>query len=823
MLLTASLNYLKGMKKSVFCQLSPSPQLVSKYNLDELNQLILKPFPTRTTAVITPRWVTSNQGKDEQVWGCSIKEYEWLRQITLRTPCGTITLIRLPANVRHAALTHQDMIDAKSDPIKFAAGVEKANASIRERVGDRIWDKAFKFQQECVRFCIAHNGRALIADDMGLGKTIEAMITTCYYKEKWPCLIVTPAKCRSGWMMELTGYLGIPSADVEIINTGADLKPRKRKATKAKSKAKSKSKAKVKDDEEDGESKESKKPMKRFKIGREFLDNDDDVGGVPPTSPPAEGDCIPLSPPAKGDASTLAQTSPPPETSTLPASTAGGQGGGTPPLEGIEPPPEFVEAWSGWFSRENKKLPSFTIVSFDLVALHLKLFKNRDYRVVVVDESHHTKNSESKRSKSLMEIVRDADHALLVTGTPLTKTKEVHPAASALYPHLFSNFFEFANRYCDPKTKTISCKGMSRQITTYDGRTLANELHVVLASLMMIRRSKAEVKDEISQLPPKTRSKLFLDPDKKRIKLAEKHASKVDLTKITVDEKLEEDCGKNNAFLEAVRKICKLKLPFVERYLDLLLDPLGPDATPDQLAAHPLADSMKHAIDLRGWIQSPEQKAEGKPGTINPMKILLFGHHKQMLDSIETVLQRKRIGFVRLDGCTPPRKVFDIINNFQNDPVCRVALLSITAACAGITLTAANAVVFLEMHASAISMLQAEDRAHRIGQKLPVHCRFLMFPGSVEEIVWSLLNNKVKSLTSIADGDIRSFKGKRIDEDSSAVSSYVSSDPIGTVDAVGSDDPSNESDDIATEIHLNLGPAPPSIDEEEDGDGDGDG
>jgi SWI/SNF-related matrix-associated actin-dependent regulator 1 of chromatin subfamily A len=71
--------------------------------------------------------------------------------------------------------------------------------------------------------------------------------------------------------------------------------------------------------------------------------------------------------------------------------------------------------------------------------------------------------------------------------------------------------------------------------------------------------------------------------------------------------------------------------------------------------------------------------------------------------------------YMRIDGQTKAEHRQENVKKFQNDKICRVALLSITAACLGLTLTAASTVVFAEVHWTPALMQQAEDRSHRIG------------------------------------------------------------------------------------------------------------
>ncbi len=55
--------------------------------------------------------------------------------------------------------------------------------------------------------------------------------------------------------------------------------------------------------------------------------------------------------------------------------------------------------------------------------------------------------------------------------------------------------------------------------------------------------------------------------------------------------------------------------------------------------------------------------------------------------------------------------------------------------------------------------MQAEDRAHRIGQKSSVLIRYLIAPGSSDDIMWSLLTRKLQVVGQALDGNDDSHAG----------------------------------------------------------------
>lgn len=136
----------------------------------------------------------------------------------------------------------------------------------------------------------------------------------------------------------------------------------------------------------------------------------------------------------------------------------------------------------------------------------------------------------------------------------------------------------------------------------------------------------------------------------------------------------------------------------------------------------------------------------------NGAKFLVFAHHQSVMNAIESYLQRKRVGYIRIDGKVTPHLRHEHVTSFQTDVNVRVALLSITAANVGLTLTAASTIVFAEMTWTPSIMHQAEDRAHRIGQKNSVNIYYMHGPGTLDDLIFKILQDKALVTSGITDG-----------------------------------------------------------------------
>jgi SNF2 family DNA or RNA helicase len=81
----------------------------------------------------------------------------------------------------------------------------------------------------------------------------------------------------------------------------------------------------------------------------------------------------------------------------------------------------------------------------------------------------------------------------------------------------------------------------------------------------------------------------------------------------------------------------------------------------------------------------------------NDTKFLMFAHHKAVMNGLAHHLDKRGVGYIRIDGSTAQGPRASLVDRFQNEATCRVALLSITAAGVGLTLTAASLAVFAEV------------------------------------------------------------------------------------------------------------------------------
>ncbi|NXM04975.1 ZRAB3 endonuclease, partial [Tyrannus savana] len=357
----------------------------------------------------------------------------------------------------------------------------------------------------------------------------------------------------------------------------------------------------------------------------------------------------------------------------------------------------------GGISTSKVTILGYGLLTSDAQTLTDTLYR-QNFEVVVVDESHYMKSRNATRSQILLPIVQKARRAVLLTGTPaLGRPEELFMQIEALFPRRFGTWTEYAKKYCNARVRFFGKRAQ------WDCRGASNleELHRLLSAIM-IRRLKNEV---LTQLPPKIRQRIPFD--------------------------LPQAAAKN------------LSATFAE--WEKLMRNLNADATESHF-------SQVMSLITRMYKETAIAKAGAVKDYIKMMlendklKFLVFAHHLSMLQACTEAAIESKARYIRIDGSVPSAERIHLVNQFQKDPDTRVAILSIQAAGQGLTFTAATHVVFAELYWDPGHIQQAEDRAHRIGQSSSVNIHFLIAKGTMDTLMWAMLNRKAKVTGSTLNG-----------------------------------------------------------------------
>ncbi|XP_050239569.1 uncharacterized protein LOC126688785 isoform X1 [Quercus robur] len=366
----------------------------------------------------------------------------------------------------------------------------------------------------------------------------------------------------------------------------------------------------------------------------------------------------------------------------------------------------------------------FNIISYDVVPKLQNLLMASEFKVVIADESHFLKNAQAKRTTASVPVIKKAKYAILLSGTPaLSRPIELFKQLEALYPDVYKNVHEYGNRYC---------KGGIFGI--YQGASNHEELHNLIKATVMIRRLK---KDVLTELPVKRRQQVFLELAEKDMKQINALFCELEVVKGKIkacQSKEEVDSLKFNQ----KNLINKIYTSSAEAKIPAVLDYLG-------------------TVIEAGC------------------KFLIFAHHQPMIDSIYQFLLKKKVGCIRIDGGTPAASRQALVTDFQEKDATRAAVLSIKAGGVGLTLTAASTVIFAELSWTPGDLIQAEDRAHRIGQVSAVNIYYLLANDTVDDIIWDVVQSKLENLGQMLDGHEKTLEVSSSQTSSSPLKQKVSS------------------------------------------------
>ena len=149
-------------------------------------------------------------------------------------------------------------------------------------------------------------------------------------------------------------------------------------------------------------------------------------------------------------------------------------------------------------------------------------------------------------------------------------------------------------------------------------------------------------------------------------------------------------------------------------------------------------------------------------------KIIIFAHHRDVMDALASALISFGVRYVRIDGSVDGADRRAAVEVFRaGTRGVRAALLSVTAAGTGLDFASASSVVFAELPDEPALVRQAEDRAHRRGREvgnggkgkggMPLNVYFLIAKGTSDERRWRALD---AGLQRVAEALADEGKGK---------------------------------------------------------------
>ncbi|KAF7457390.1 Chromodomain-helicase-DNA-binding protein 2 [Cryptosporidium felis] len=344
-----------------------------------------------------------------------------------------------------------------------------------------------------------------------------------------------------------------------------------------------------------------------------------------------------------------------------------------------------------------------------------------DWYMMIVDEAHQLKNRDSKRFKELHDFA--TMYRLLLSGTPLhNNLEELWSLLHFINPDKFLSYSEFRLRYPDIENPNVIGPGKQQQL-----EELQNELQEYV-----LRRVKKDVE---KSLPNKV----------ERILRVELSPQQTDMYKSILTRNYDELSKTTGGTKTSLQNIC-MELKKVCNHPFLIH---RPELDPSQgitLASiqHQLIYGCGKLCLLDKLLSRLKEKGS---------RVLIFSQMVRMLNIISEFLVLRGFRHQRLDGTMGKelrKKAMDHFNSANSDDFC--FLLSTKAGGLGINLTTADTVIIYDSDWNPQNDLQAEARAHRIGQKKQVQIYRLVTKDSIEENILERAKTKMVLDTLVVQG-----------------------------------------------------------------------
>ena len=337
--------------------------------------------------------------------------------------------------------------------------------------------------------------------------------------------------------------------------------------------------------------------------------------------------------------------------------------------------------------------------------------------LMVIDESTTIKNPKALRTKSIVEISKMAKYRRILTGSPVTKNPlDLYAQCYFLDPeHLeHGSYYSFRMRYAIMKTAYIS----GRSIQLVSGFRNLAELSEKLKPF-----SYRVLKEDCLDLPPKIYMKRIIELTSEQKKVY----------KQMKEEALAELHGKQITTMTALTQLMRLQQITCGHFV-------ADDGTTQPIKSNRLTELMDILDEVEG-------------------KAIIWAHWQKDIQSI--IKEIKKVhgpgSVVDYYGLTTQEARETNRKRFQEDDRCRFLVGTPQTGGYGITLTAANTVIYYSNGYDLEKRLQSEDRAHRIGQKKSVTYIDIIAEDTIDKKIQDSLRKKINIASEVLGEEIRSW------------------------------------------------------------------
>lgn len=344
------------------------------------------------------------------------------------------------------------------------------------------------------------------------------------------------------------------------------------------------------------------------------------------------------------------------------------------------------------------------VTTYSGLQTYAELLIPTDWEYAVLDEGHKIRNPNTAITIYCKEL-RTANRIIL-SGTPMQNNLvELWSLFDFVFPMRLGTLVNFRQQFEFPIRQGGYANASNLQVQT--AMQCAETLKETI-SPYLLQRFKADV---ASDLPKKSEQVLFCKLTKLQRNTYENFLASDDLKAIMN--------GKRQVLygVDILRKICNH--PDLQDHKSLSVKPgynYGSGAKSGKMQV------VKALLEL--W------KEQGN-------KTLLFAQHRIMLDILEKFIGSiGGFNYRRMDGTTPIHTRQGLVDEFNNNPIAHVFLLTTKVGGLGINLTGANRVIIYDPDWNPSTDVQARERAWRLGQKREVMIYRLMTAGTIEEKIY---------------------------------------------------------------------------------------